>query len=442
MKLIELKKQKINNFNMSKNRIRNLNVCIVGLGYVGLPLSIEISKKRKVICYDKNINRIKNLKKGLDTNNEITNKLLLKSKNIYFTSKVKDISESNFYIVTVPTPITKNKIPDLKPLISASKTIAKHVKKNDIIVYESTVFPGLTEELLSNVIEKVSKLKFNIDFFLGYSPERINPGDKKNTIENIVKVTSGSDHNTSKVVNDFYKSIIKAGTFKAKSIKIAEAAKVIENTQRDLNIALINEFSIIFNKMNLSTYDILKTASTKWNFLDFKPGLVGGHCIGVDPYYLTYKSKQIGYTPKVILSGRKLNDNMGKYVVKKLIEKIKLNKNSLKNFNILILGITFKENCSDVRNSKIIDINKELIRKKINVENYDPLIKPNIPKKIFNYKLISKPKKNFYDGIIVAVAHNKIKKLGIKKIRSFARKDGIIFDLKNIFESKFTDIQL
>jgi len=356
------------------NKSKNFKLAVIGLGYVGLPLALEFAKNRNVIAYDINQSRIKKLKASIDINLEITKKQFKESKLIKFTSSIDDLKLANFFIVTVPTPINKFKNPDLTPLKKSSKSIGKILKKNDIVVYESTVYPGCIEEDCVPILEKYSKLKFNKDFFCGYSPERINPGDKKYTISNIKKITSGSTPKIAKQVDKLYNEIVTVGTYRAASIKIAEAAKVIENTQRDLNIALINELSIIFNKMNIDTQAVLRAAGSKWNFLPFKPGLVGGHCIGVDPYYLTYKAKIIGYNPKIILAGRKINYGMGKYVALNLIREMKKIKIKINNSKVLIMGLTFKENCADIRNSGIDRVISELKRMQCDLDFYDPWV--------------------------------------------------------------------
>ena len=421
---------------VSKNQI-----CILGLGYVGLPLSIEFAKKYKTISFDVNSQRIKDLKRGFDKNKEISKDQLLDSK-IKFTNDVSEISGSNYYIVAVPTPINSKKKPKLNNLKNACTTISKVLKKNDIVVFESTVYPGLTEEYCVPLLEKNNKLKLNKDFFCGYSPERINPGDKINNIKNIIKITSGSNKYSANKIDKLYKSIIKAGTYKAESIKVAEAAKVIENTQRDLNIAFVNELSKIFNKMQIDTEDVLNAASTKWNFLNFKPGLVGGHCIGVDPYYLTHKSKKLNYNPKVILSGRKINDSMPNYIVEKLITILLNNFTSKNGKKILILGYTFKENCSDYRNSKVANIVNKIIKNKMIPYIYDPNINIRNIKNRHNKLFVKKPKNNFYDAIIIAVAHKEIKQMGINKINSYSKRNKIIIDLKGVFPKKYSIFRL
>ena len=423
-------------------KISNIKVAIIGLGYVGLPLAVEFAKKRNVVGFDISLVRIEELKRGFDKTLEIKAKELKKIKRIKFTHSIKDLINSNCYIITVPTPVDRNKKPDLKPLLSATKEIGKIIKDGDFVIYESTVFPGCVEEICVPILEKFSSLMFNKNFFCGYSPERINPGDKKHKITNIKKITSGSNNYATNIVDKLYSQIIKAGTYKVNNIKVAEAAKVIENTQRDLNIALINELSILFNKMNINTHAVLKAAETKWNFLPFKPGLVGGHCIGVDPYYLTYKAQSIGYHPKIILAGRHLNDSMGTYVVSKLIEMMKKKSISIKKSKILIMGLTFKENCPDLRNSGVEKIIKKLTNLNCNLYLYDPWTNDQDVMSTYQIKPTNKLKNNFYDSIIIAVAHKQFKKMGIKKIIKLAKKKKVIFDLKNLFGPSKSDFQL
>ena len=422
--------------------VKKLKLAIIGLGYVGLPLAIEFARKRDVIGYDNSKIRIQELSKGIDKNLEFTKKELLYSKNLHFSNNLKDLVDANCFIITVPTPIDKFKKPNLKPLLNASKTIGKILKKGDIIIFESTVYPGCIEEDCVPILEKSSKLKFNYNFFCGYSPERINPGDKVHTISNIKKITSGSTTKIANLIDDLYNEIITVGTHKAPSIKVAEAAKVIENTQRDLNIALINELSILFSKMNISTRDVLAAAETKWNFLPFKPGLVGGHCIGVDPYYLTHKAKTLDYYPKVILSGREINDQMGAFVVSKLIKEMKNKNIKVKNSKILIMGLTFKENCADIRNSGIEKVIHKLKKYKIKLDLYDPWTNSIDIKKKYNIETIIKLKKNTYDSVLISVSHKKFKELGINKIYNLCKKKHVIFDLKNIFNSNKVDLRL
>jgi len=406
-------------------------ICVVGLGYVGLPLALAFSNKDiKVIGYDTSLKRIKQLQKSIDKNGEFSKKELEKNKNLIFTNKKTDIKNSNIYIITVPTPVKKNKNPNLTPLLKASKTVGEYLSINDIVIYESTVYPGCTEEKCIPVLEKNSELEFNKKFYCGYSPERINPGDKKRKLADIVKVTSGSNKKTAIKVDQLYKKIIKAGTYLAPSIKVAEASKIIENIQRDVNISLMNELAIIFNRIKVDTSEVLKASSTKWNFLDFKPGLVGGHCIGVDPYYLAYKAKQTGYTPNVILSGRKVNNKMGKHIANSIQELILTkNLNPIK-CRALILGITFKENCSDIRNSRIFNLYKELKKLKIKVDIYDPhAIKKEVLKN-FKIKLLDNIKSK-YDIIILAVAHKKFLKMNLV---NFKTTNGIIYDVKSVLD--------
>lgn len=424
------------------SHIKNIKIAIIGIGYVGLPLALEFAKKRIVIGYDINKKRINDLILGIDSNLDFTKNELKKSKKLKFTYKKKDLKTANCFIITVPTPIDKFKKPDLFPLKQSTETIGKILKKGDLIIYESTVYPGCIEDVCIPILEKISKLKFNNDFFCGYSPERINPGDKKNTISNIKKVTSGSTPLIANLVDNLYKEIIKAGTYKAPSIKVAEAAKVIENTQRDLNIALVNELSILFNKMNIDTQSVLEAAESKWNFISFKPGLVGGHCIGVDPYYLTFKAKSLGYTPKIILAGRKLNDDMGKFVGSKLIESMKNKNIKIQNSKILIMGLTFKENCPDIRNSGVKNVINYLKKHKCRLEATDPYVKKNEIKKTFNIYPSSTSIKKNYDAVIIAVAHNEFKKFGLSNIKKLCKKNHIIFDLKNILKSPKVDLKL
>lgn len=415
---------------------KNLKLAVIGLGYVGLPLAVEFGKKRPVIGFDIDAERIKKLKIFKDSSNEISSREILKAKKLKFTSNYEDLKSVNCYIIAVPTPINKYRQPDLKPLLSATKMIGSILKKGDIVIYESTVFPGCTEENCVPILEQLSKLKFNKGFFCGYSPERINPGDKKHKISKIIKVTSGSNLKTAKIVDNLYKEIISAGTYKAESIKVAESAKVIENTQRDLNIALINELSIIFNKLNIDTESVLRAASTKWNFLKFFPGLVGGHCIGVDPYYLTYKSKFIGYNPKVILSGRKINDGMSLVVASNFLKTMSEKSIILNKAKILIMGLTFKENCSDLRNSGVYKVFKEIEKYNCKLELYDPVANPIQVNRIYGITPLKKLKKNNYDGVIIAVAHDQFKDYNHKYILSLCKRKNVIYDLKFLLPQK------
>ena len=410
-------------------------ICIIGLGYVGLPLSIEFSKYHKVIGFDTDSQRVRELNNFYDRNNEFKKSQLKKQKNINFTSEVNHLINCNIYIVTVPTPVKKNKSPDLNPLIQSSKLVGKFLRKEDIIIYESTVYPGCTEEVCVPILEKKSQLIYNKDFFCGYSPERINFGDRKHKLTTIKKITSGSNSKIANIIDKLYSQIIKAGTYKAESIIIAEAAKVIENTQRDLNIAYMNELSMIFNRLKINTQKVLNAAGSKWNFINFKPGLVGGHCIGVDPYYLTYKSKKIGYNPKLILKGRVINDQMPKYIFQK-IKKIIKNKNK-----VLFLGATFKENIPDFRNSQSLSLFK-LIKKKFQADLVDPLIDTELFFKSEKLKISKKISNKKYDAVIVAVKHDKIKEFGMNKIISVSKKNAVLIDIFNLFKSKNNKFQL
>jgi UDP-N-acetyl-D-galactosamine dehydrogenase len=421
---------------------KNLNLAVIGLGYVGLPLVLEFAKKRKVIGFDINETRVKELNVGIDKNREFTRKEIQKTSSITFTKNVKDLISSNCYIITVPTPVDNFNKPDLEALKKASKMVGGILNKGDLVIYESTVYPGCIEEECIPILEKSSKLKINKDLFCGYSPERINPGDRKHTISNIKKITSGSTPDIANLVDDLYNEIITVGTHKAPSIKVAEAAKVIENTQRDLNIALINELSILFNKMKIDTKAVLDAAGSKWNFLPFKPGLVGGHCIGVDPYYLTYKAESIGYHPKIILAGRDTNDSMGTYVALKLIDEMKNQNISIKGSNILIMGLTFKENCSDIRNSGVERVIKELKKFDCNLDLFDPLTNSEEIYETYRMYLKDKLIQNTYDGIIIAVAHEVFKNMGIKKIKDLCKKNHIIYDLKYLFSKEEVDLRL
>ena len=421
---------------------KKLKLAVIGLGYVGLPLALEFSKKRKVIGFDINKKRIKELDLGVDINLEFNKKDLKNSKQLIFTTEKKNLETSNCYIITVPTPVDENKNPNLSPLLNATRMIAKILKKGDLIIYESTVYPGCIEEECVPILEKHSKLKFNYDFFCGYSPERINPGDKKHTIRNIKKITSGSTVEIAKLVDELYNEIITAGTHMAPSIKVAEAAKVIENTQRDLNIALMNELSVLFNKMKIDTHDVLKAAESKWNFLSFRPGLVGGHCIGVDPYYLTHKAKKIGYDPKIILAGRDLNDSMSFYVASKLIEEMKRKKIKIKGSKILIMGLTFKENCPDTRNSGVEKVIKELKKLDCILDLQDPFVTEEDIKKIYGITPMNKKNRGVYDAVLIAVSHNEFKKMGLSNIKKLCNQTHVIFDLKNLFNSDQVDLKL
>jgi UDP-N-acetyl-D-galactosamine dehydrogenase len=422
--------------------LQNKKIGVIGLGYVGLPLALEFSKKFPVIGFDINVQRILDLQEGKDFTNEVEIAQLNKAKNIKFSSAIDALHDCNVFIVTVPTPINKNNTPNLGPLISASKTVGGILKKGDVVIYESTVYPGATEEDCLPILEHESGLKLNNDFHIGYSPERINPGDKTHRLPNIMKVTSGSDSKSATFIDNLYNTIITAGTYKASSIKVAEAAKVIENTQRDLNIALINELAIIFNLMDIDTESVLKAAETKWNFLPFRPGLVGGHCIGVDPYYLTHKSESLGYNPEIILAGRRLNDSMSAFVASQLVKFLAQRGIKINSAKILIMGLSFKEDCPDIRNTKVIDIAHELKDYNCEVSIHDPWVDKREAQKEFSIDLIDSPRTDEYDGIIIAVSHAQFKKMGIKKIRSFGKSEHVIYDLKYLFSSNLVDKRL
>lgn len=421
---------------------KKINISIIGMGYVGLPLAVAFAKKNNVIGFDINSRRIEALKKGFDETLEVSSKILRSLKKLTFTSNLVDLTKSNCFIITVPTPVDKFNNPDFRNLVSASSSVGSILKKNDIVIYESTVYPGATEEVCVPVLEEISSLKYNKDFFVGYSPERMNPGDKRHTVKNIVKITSGSNKTTANFVNKLYSSIVAVGTYNASSIKVAEAAKVIENTQRDINIALINELSLILNRLNIDTEEVLKAAGTKWNFIPFTPGLVGGHCIGVDPYYLAYKALSVGYNPKIVLSGRNLNNKMASHIATRFINYLVKRNINYKKCKILIMGITFKENVPDTRNSKIIDLIKILKTKCHLVDIYDPIADYYKVKKDYGILLKKKIKNNFYHGIILAVKHKKFLDIGINKIKKFGKKNHVIYDLKYIFPSHKTDLRM
>ena len=419
-----------------------LRIGIVGLGYVGLPLAVEFGKKYKTIGFDINDGRVCELRDGKDSTLECTSKELLDAKLLEYKSSLDGIKDCNFYIVTVPTPIDESNAPDLTPLKKASEALGKVISTNDIVVFESTVYPGATEEVCIPIIERVSGLKFNKDFFAGYSPERINPGDKVNRLTTIVKITAGSTSEVADFVDSVYGSIVTAGTHKASSIKVAEAAKVIENTQRDLNIAIINEFAKIFNHLDIDTEEVLKAAGTKWNFLPFKPGLVGGHCISVDPYYLTHKAKEVGYSPEVILAGRRINDGMGSYVATQMVKKLASKKIHIDEAKVLVMGFTFKGDCPDVRNTKVIEIIKELKSFNINVDVYDTWADSAEVKHEYDITLIDELKNGHYDGIILAVDHSELKNMGIEKVRLLGKDNHVVYDVKYVFPLDAADIRL
>ena len=427
---------------MAVTEDNNLKIAVIGLGYVGLPLAVEFGKILPTFGFDTNPFRINELVEGNDSTLEVSKKELNEANQLIFAKNIKDINDCNIFIITVPTPIDKNKNPDLTPLIKASQMIGRIIKKHDIVVYESTVYPGATEEICIPLLEKNSNLKINKDFYCGYSPERINPGDKEHRLPSIKKVTSGSTPEVAIIIDSIYKKIIKAGTHMASSIRVAEAAKVIENTQRDVNIALINELALIFDKLGIDTQSVLDAAGTKWNFLPFKPGLVGGHCIGVDPYYLTYKALEIGYNPEMILAGRRLNDNMSSFVVEKVCSLMKSKDINIKNADILIMGLSFKENCPDLRNTKVIDVIEGFKKRSCNVDVYDNWVDKDQSIREYGVRPIELPTKNSYDAIVLAVAHDDFLDLSIDEIRSFGKKNHIIYDLKYVLEKSEVDGRL
>ncbi|SAI26954.1 polysaccharide biosynthesis protein [Bordetella ansorpii] len=423
-------------------RIQDVKLAVVGLGYVGLPLAVEFGKKRSVIGFDINTRRIDALKSGHDHTLEVEDEELASAKHLSYSAQRDDLKAANVYIVTVPTPIDEYKNPDLTPLIKASETIGAVLKRGDIVIYESTVYPGATEEDCVPVLERVSGLKFNEDFYAGYSPERINPGDKEHRVSTIKKVTSGSTPEVADLVDALYGEIIVAGTHKASSIRVAEAAKVIENTQRDVNIALINELALIFNKMGIDTESVLKAAGTKWNFLPFRPGLVGGHCIGVDPYYLTHKAQSIGYNPEIILAGRRLNDSMGGYVVSQLVKCMTKKRIHVQGARVLVMGLTFKENCPDLRNTRVVDIVKELGEYDVAVDVYDPWVDAEEAQHEYGFKPVAQPQEGVYDAVILAVAHHQFVEMGVQAIRKFGKTAHVLYDLKYVLAPQDADLRL
>lgn len=423
-------------------KLDETKIGVIGLGYVGLPLAVAFGKQFPTMGFDINPKRIEELKKGKDSSLEVTAEELSQATQLNCTCNNADLASCNAYIVTVPTPIDVYKRPDLSPLISASEIIGKLLTRNDIVIYESTVYPGCTEEICVPVMEKISGLKFNVDFYAGYSPERINPGDKQHRLTNIVKVTSGSTPEAARFVSALYGKIISAGIHQASSIRVAEAAKVIENTQRDVNIALINELALIFNRLNIDVLEVLEAAGTKWNFLPFRPGLVGGHCIGVDPYYLTHKAQEIGYHPEVILAGRRINDGMGAYTAERVIKLMAQHSISVAGSNILILGLTFKENCPDIRNTRVVDIIKELHSYNAHVDVYDPWVIPHEVEHEYQITPIGNPKKGHYDAVILAVAHHQFHAMGAAGIRALCKPRSVLFDVKSILPKDQVDARL
>lgn len=419
-----------------------MKLAVIGLGYVGLPLAVEFGKKREVLGFDINPRRIAELNAGVDHTLEVEPAELKEASLLRYSSEADELAQANVFIVTVPTPIDAYKRPDLTPLIRASETIGKILKRGDIVIYESTVYPGATEEDCVPVLERVSGLRFNEDFFAGYSPERINPGDKVHRLPTIRKVTSGSTPEVADLIDALYGEIITAGTHKAPSIRVAEAAKVIENTQRDVNIALINELALIFNKLEIDTLDVLEAAGTKWNFLPFRPGLVGGHCIGVDPYYLTHKAQSIGYHPEIILAGRRLNDSMGAYVASQLVKSMTKKRIQVQGSRVLLLGLTFKENCPDLRNTRVVDIVHELAQYDVNVDVFDPWVDAAEAEREYGIAPISEPALGQYDGIVLAVAHDQFKQLGAQKIRAWGKDPHVLYDLKYVLAHSESDLRL
>jgi UDP-N-acetyl-D-galactosamine dehydrogenase len=422
--------------------INNLRIGVVGLGYVGLPLAVEFGKKYPTVGFDINAERVAELEGGADSTLECSSEELAEAKHLTYTSNVESIADCNFYIVTVPTPIGDSNRPLLNPLRAASDALGGVLKKGDIVVYESTVYPGATEEFCVPLLEKGSGLAMNQDFFIGYSPERINPGDKEHRLPSILKVTSGSTPEVAEFVDQVYQLIITAGTHKASSIKVAEAAKVIENTQRDVNIALVNELAMIFERVGIDTEEVLEAAGTKWNFLPFRPGLVGGHCIGIDPYYLTYKAEQLGYHPQMILAGRRINDNMSLYVASQVVKQMLSRGMQPLTSRLLILGLAFKENCPDVRNTKVVDIKKELESYGVKIDVHDPWVDAEEAKHEYAIDLVADPEKGAYDGIIIAVAHDQFRAMGAAGIRSFGRENSVLYDIKYVLTPDEVDDRL
>lgn len=420
--------------------LNEAKLCVVGLGYVGLPLAVEFGHRYHTIGFDLDSARIEELKSGQDSTLEVPHDQLVAAEMLSYTNEVENLKDCNIYIVAVPTPIDDAKQPDLTPLIKATRTVATCLDRGNIVIYESTVYPGATEEECVPLLEQISGLTYNVDFYCGYSPERINPGDHNHRLPTIVKVTSGSTPDAAELIDNLYASIITAGTFKASSIKVAEAAKVIENTQRDVNIALINELALIFNKLGLNTLEVLQAAGTKWNFLPFRPGLVGGHCIGVDPYYLTHKAKKVGYRPSMILAGRRTNDSMGHHITSRIIKLMMQRKIDTTNCRALVMGLTFKENCPDLRNTRVIDIIEELNEYGVSVDVYDPWVDPAQAQDEYGIELVGSPYPGSYDAVIVTVAHKQFAELGLEELRSLRKEErSIIFDVKSLYPGDWVD---
>jgi len=427
---------------MPRFNLRNLNVGVVGLGYVGLPLAVEFGKRFSTVGFDIKADRVEELRKGHDSTLETDEAELASATKLSFTTRLADLKSCRVFIVTVPTPIDEYKRPDLTPLVKSSESVGQVLKKGDVVVYESTVYPGCTEEICVPILERVSGLKFNKDFYAGYSPERINPGDKQHRLTTIKKVTSGSTPAVAEFVDSLYRSIVIVGTHKASSIKVAEAAKVIENTQRDVNIALINELALIFNRMGIDTEEVLNAAGSKWNFLPFRPGLVGGHCIGVDPYYLTHKAQAIGYHPEMILAGRRINDNMGTYVAQQIAQLMMQRRIQVKDSRILMMGLTFKENCPDVRNTKIVDVVHELEKYGAKVDVVDPWADPDEAEHEYGLRPVKRLKAGTYDAVVMGVAHQEFRKMGIAKVRELGKKQHVLYDIKYVFRADEVDGRL
>jgi len=420
----------------------NLRLAVVGLGYVGLPLAVEFGKKYSVVGFDVKKARVAELRRGRDHTLETTSAELKSANRLRFSADPADLQKCRVFIVTVPTPVDAHNRPDLTPVESASRTVGAALKKGDVVVYESTVYPGCTEEICVPILERASDLKFNRDFYCGYSPERINPGDKEHRLTTIRKITSGSTPAAAELVDRLYASIITAGTFRASSIAVAEAAKVIENTQRDVNIALINELAMLFHRMNLDTEEVLRAAGTKWNFLPFRPGLVGGHCIGVDPYYLTHKAQALGFHPEMILAGRRINDNMGRYVCEQVVRLMTRKRVSPAGARVLVLGLTFKENCPDVRNTRVVDIVRDLTDRGMKVDVCDPWADPAEARHEYGLRLTPRPRGGRYDAVILAVAHRQFRELGARGIRAFGKKRCVVYDIKRVLPARHTDGRL
>lgn len=423
-------------------KLNDAHIAIIGLGYVGLPLAVEFGKHYRTLGFDINQARISELKRGEDHTLEVSRDELALASWLSYSNEISDLRDANIYIITVPTPIDEHRQPDLTPLVKASETLGKVIKPGDVVIYESTVYPGATEEDCIPVIERVSGLKYNVDFFAGYSPERINPGDKEHRVTTIKKVTSGSTPEVAELVDNLYRSIITAGTYKASSIRVAEAAKVIENTQRDLNIALINELAVIFNKLGIDTEEVLLAAGTKWNFLPFRPGLVGGHCIGVDPYYLTHKAQAIGYHPEVILAGRRINDSMGRYVVSELVKAMIKRRIHVAGAKVLVMGLTFKENCPDIRNTKVVDILTELKDFGVDADVFDPWVNSEEAMHEYGITPLNRPETGAYDAVILAVGHREFREMGAAGIKALTKSESVIYDLKYVLPVESVDMRL